>query len=91
LPFVGVLQQPGKAERVGAGSMAGALGPESFGAESMRAWLVDGGVAVDAGGGYVGLATRDARQFVSASASLGIEMGAWDYATIRDEGSSAGH
>jgi hypothetical protein len=37
------------------------------------------------------LATRDARQFVSASASLGIEMGAWDYATIRDEGSSAGH
>jgi hypothetical protein len=82
--------QAEKTERVDARSMARALGPESLSAESMRAWVVDGGVAVEAGG-YVGLATRDARQFVAASASLGIEMGAWHYATICDEGFSAGH
>jgi hypothetical protein len=86
LPFVGVLQQAGEPARVDARSMATALGPESLRAESMRAWVVDGGVAVEAGDGYVGLATRDARQFLAASASLGIEMGAWDYATLRDEG-----
>jgi hypothetical protein len=85
LPFVGVLQQPEKAGRVDARSMARALGSEALITESMRAWLVDGGVAMGAGDGYIGLATREAQQFVDASALLGIEIGGWDYATIRDD------
>ena len=51
---------------------------------SMRAWLVDGGVATKAGE-MLGLATREPRQFEAASLRLGIAIDDWDYATISDE------
>ncbi len=85
LPFVGVVQQPADARRLDAAAMTKAFGAPSLLAEGMSAWLVEGGVAIDAGDGYVGLATRDAAAFESASALLGLELGAWDYATARDD------
>lgn len=85
LPFVGVLQQPAEARRIDAAGMTAAFGAPSLVTEGMQAWLVDGGVAVDAGDGYLGLATRNAADFESASARLGLELDDWDYATLRDE------
>lgn len=64
--------------------MTRAFGAPSLVAEGMTAWLMEGGVAIDAGDGYVGLATRDAAAFESASALLGLEVSAWDHATLRD-------
>lgn len=86
LPFVGVLEQPLDARRVDPTTMARAFGTPFLVAQGMKAWVVDRGVAIDAGDGYLGLAARDAAAFESASARLGLALEAWDYATLRDEG-----
>jgi hypothetical protein len=85
LPFVGQVQQPADARRVDSVAMTRAYGPPSLVTEGMSAWLVDGGVAIDAGDGFIGLATRGAAEFLSASALLGLELVAWDHATLRDD------
>ena len=85
LPFVGVWQQPARGQRVDARSLTRALGPSLLVTTGMRAWLVAGGVAVLAGRSYLGLATRKAAQFRAASARLGVELDAWDWATVQDQ------
>ncbi|MFI5300991.1 MAG: hypothetical protein ACHREM_23155 [Polyangiales bacterium] len=85
LACVGVWAQPDSPTRIDSGAITSQLGPAEFMTDGMRAWLVVGGVLVDAGGGYIGLATRAAEQFEAASARLGIVIDSWDYATIRDE------
>jgi hypothetical protein len=84
LPFVGVWQQSGGGRRVDSTALTDAFGAAALATDGMRVWLVDGGVAVDAGDGYLGLATRDADQFKAASARVGIALESWDYATVRD-------
>ena len=80
LPFVGVKQ--GKAQ---VSALIEALGAPVLERSGMRAWLLEKGVVVDAGDGFVGLATQEAESFVAASARLGMEVEQWDYATLRDE------
>lgn len=79
LPFVGGLDVTD-----GPLSVEEKLGAPTFASETIRAWLVDGGVATEAEGGHVGLATRTEDAFVAASARLGLEVDDWDYATVVD-------
>jgi hypothetical protein len=80
LPYVGVLDD---AER--AGTCAQRLGAPALTTVGLRAWLVPSGVATLADDSLLGLATRSAADFQSASAALGLDVQDWDYATLRDE------
>lgn len=84
LPFVGVKHEPGRGPTVDVDRMTNALGPPALKTAGLTAWLVEGGVAVAAEGGFVGLATREAKPFLSVSASLGLAVEDWSYSTLRD-------
>jgi hypothetical protein len=79
LPFVGV-----KSAFAPPGSLTVALGAPALHGIGLLAWLVDAGVVVDTGDGFVGLATRSAEAFRAASARIGIEVARWDYSTLED-------
>lgn len=95
LPYVGALTSPAMRARSSeaqalaanaapARAFRDSLGEPALETAGMLAWLVDGGVFVDARG-YLGLATREASQFEAACVGLGIEVEDWDYATLTDE------
>lgn len=84
LPFSGVLQQPENRRRVDATALTRELGAPGVATDSMSAWLIDGGVVIDAGDGYVGLAARTELEFRAAGERMGIDLAQWDYATVRD-------
>jgi hypothetical protein len=83
LPFVGAREGDGRGPRVDTGSMTKALGSPALTTPGLTAWLVEGGVAVATEGDFVGLATREAKEFLSASARLGLTLEQWSYSTLR--------
>jgi hypothetical protein len=87
LPYVGVRDGSGAKDRRGEirPSLEERLGPPELVTDGMSAWLVEGGVALELPGGYLGLATRAGEQFKIASARIGLAIEEWDYATLRDE------
>ena len=86
LPFVGVVAEfRRRASRRGGPVLAKRLGQPSYLRRDMAAWIVAGGVVVEFLAGFVGLGTRGAQSFVDAATRLGIDLDAWDYATLRDE------
>lgn len=85
LRYVGVKEFDEEAAANARVSLSRQMGTPSLETATMRAGLVDGGVAVDAVGALIGLATREPPQFSSACERMGIPIEAWDYATLRDE------
>lgn len=81
LPFVGVLDAPSVPDLIARAE----LGSPAVAAPDLRAWSVEQGVVTCAGAEHLGLATRDAEAFRRASQRLGLDIEAWDYATLRDE------
>lgn len=67
------------------GVVSEVLGDPELVTDSMMAWLVDGGVCIDAGGGYLGLATRDAAAFERTSQRLNMAIADWDWAELQED------
>ncbi len=85
LPWVGVLDEQEERRSRGSSRLEARLGPPSLHTPGLDAWLVEGGVALDAEG-YLGLATWDAAKFIAATELIGVAVEDWDYATVTDEG-----
>ena len=64
--------------------IADILGEPALVTDSMKAWLVPGGVCVDAGDGYLALAARDQATFEATAKSLGVAPTAWDWSTLEE-------
>lgn len=67
------------------GALDEILGTRGLVTESMSGWLVDGGVCIDAGDGYLGLATRDRGSFEAMTKRLGLDASTWDWSTLEEE------
>lgn len=93
MPFVGVILTPmvfGDSSvslpksRVSRSSVV-SLGEKLVDTEQVQVWYCNGGIVVTQLDGYIGLATESEQRFLELGNVLGVRLGEWDYATLRDE------